>query len=128
MEKVVTRTAEIWKDKDDIFWVKLIPGMEIDMEDITDNLLVTRNITGGKPHLRVLDSRGSWKMTADAQKYFKQEDTPEKTIARAVLTTSLIDKIFKRFLLTLFKLEVPLKFFTSEEDAVKWLLNFKRNP
>lgn len=126
MEKIKTRTAELWKDENDIFWVRLLPNVEIDLEDITDNLLVTRNITGNKPCLKILDSRSNWKMTPDANVYFKKEDEPEKTIARAVLTSSHIDKLIKRFLLALYKPEVPLKFFTSEADAVKWLLNFKR--
>ncbi len=126
MERIKTRTAEIWKDENDIFWVKLLSDVEIDLEDITDNLLVTRNITGNKPFLKILDSRSNWKMTPEASGYFKKEDVPETTIARAVLTSSMVDKIIKRFLLALYKPEVPLKFFTSEEDAAKWLLNFKK--
>ena len=125
MERVKTRTAEIWKDENDIFWIKLLPDVEIDLEDIIDNVLVARNITGGKAVLKIVDSRSNWTMTNEAEIYFKKEDTPEKTIARAVLINSVMDKLIKRFLLALLKPEVPLKFFTSEAEAVKWLLSFK---
>lgn len=126
MEKIKTRTAEFWKDEQGIFRVVLLAIDEIDAEDITDNMLVTRNITKGEPHLKLLDSRAKWKMSPDAEAIFKREDTPEKTIARAVLVGSLADKWIKSFLLTLYKSSVPLKFFTSEEDALKWLLSFKK--
>lgn len=126
MEKVRTRTAEMWKDDKGIFWVRVLPVVEMDKEDIIDNMLVTRNITGNTPHLRVLDSRTKWKMTPDAEEIFKREDTPDRTIARAVLVNSIADKIIKSFLVRLYKPNVPLDFFTSEEEAVKWLLTFKK--
>lgn len=126
MEKIKTRTAEMWVDEQDIFWIKLLPETNIDTEDITDNMLVTRNLTNGAPSLKVLDSRANWKMTPEAETLYKREDTPERTIARAILTDSVIDKLFQGFLVKLFKPTVPLKFFTSEEEATKWLLTFKR--
>lgn len=125
-EKVITRTAELWVDDDAIFRVKLLPDVHIDAEDITDNLLVTRNLTGGKPFLRLLDARTRWNMTPEAEVIFKSEDVPSRTIARAVVTKSLADKLFKSFLITLFKPNVPLKFFLLEEEAVKWLLSFRK--
>lgn len=126
MEKVTTRTAEFWKDEHEIFWIKLVAVDEIDEEDITDNMLVARNLTQGVPHLKVLDSRVKWKMSPGAEAIFKREDSPERTIARAVLTSSVADKLVQHILLALFKPNVPLKFFTNEEDAVKWLLTFKK--
>jgi len=126
MERVKTRTAEFWKDEHGIFWIKLLPVVEIDAEDILDNLLVTRNLTGGEPHLKILDSRTKWKMTPEAETIFKKADTPDKTMARAVLTHSVTDKLIKGFLLALYKPSVPLKFFTSENEAIEWLLTFKK--
>ncbi len=126
MEKVKTRTAEFWKDEHGIFWIKLLQVDEIDAEDITDNMLVTRNLTQGAAHLKVLDSRVKWKMSPEAEAIFKREDSPEKTIARAVITSSIADRLLQSFLLTLYKPNVPLKFFTHEEEAVKWLLTFKK--
>ena len=115
----------MWLDKDGIFRTKILPVVEIDIEDITDNMLVTRTMTGNKPHLKMFDSRTNWKMTSEAQAYFKVEDKPERTIARAILVNSAADKLIKSFLLKLYKPSVPLKFFTSEAEAVTWLLGFK---
>ncbi|MGZ3943066.1 MAG: DUF7793 family protein [Bacteroidia bacterium] len=126
MDKVTTRTAVMWKDENSIFWVQLIADVEIDKEDVVDNLLVTRTITENKPHLKVLDSRSNWKMTKEAEEYFKREDSPEKTIARAVLVRSVADKLIRKFLITLYKPNVPINFFTSESEAVKWLLEHKK--
>ena len=126
MERVKTRTAEMWKDAGGIFWVRILPVVEIDEEDIVDNLLVMRNITGGTPHLKIVDARTKWKMTPAAESIFRQADTPEKTIARAVLTSSVADKLIQTVLAKLFKPSVPLRFFTNEEDAVRWLLSFSK--
>jgi hypothetical protein len=126
MEKVKTRTAEMWKDEHDIFWVRILPVVEIDWEDITDNMLVTRTITQNKPSLKLLDARTKWKITSAAQEYYKKEDVPERTIARAVLVASVADKLIQSFLTRLYRQEVPLRFFTSEEEAIKWLLSQKK--
>ncbi|HWY37083.1 MAG TPA: hypothetical protein VNY73_00895 [Bacteroidia bacterium] len=126
MEKVRTRTAEMWKDENGIFWVTILPGVKIDKEDIADNMLVTRNIIGNTPSLRIFDSRNNWEMTAEAEMYYKNEDTPEKTIARAVLVSSVADKMIKSFLTKLYKPSVPLNFFTNGNEAVKWLMGFKK--
>jgi N-methylhydantoinase A/oxoprolinase/acetone carboxylase beta subunit len=126
MEEIKTRTAVMWLDDNGIFWVKLNPEVLIDKEDMADNLLVTRNITGNKPRLKVLDSRAHWKMNEDAREYFKKEDTSEKSIARAILVKSVANKLIKSILVKLYKPDVPLKFFTSESEAVKWLLNYKK--
>ncbi len=126
MEKIKTRTAEIWKNEHEIFWVRLVNDAEIDIEDIADNLLVSRTVTGNKPVLKIFDSRNNWTMTPEAEIYFKKEDSPEKTIARAVLVNSISDKIIKSFLTRLYKPLVPLKFFTSEKEAVKWLLGINK--
>src|ERR1700751_398402 len=125
MEKVKTRTLEMWKDDHGIFWVKVKPVVEIDKEDIADNLLVTRNITNNIPHLRILDSRTNWKMTPEAQEYYKTEDIPERTIAKAILVNTTTGKLIKSFLVKLHNPNVPLRFFTSEAEAIKWLLEFK---
>jgi len=126
MEKIRTRTAEMWKDENGIFWATILPDVKIDKEDIADNLLVTRNLTGNVPCLRVFDSRNNWNMTEEAENHYKSEDIPEKTIARAVLVNSVADKIIKSFLVKLYKPTVPLKFFTTEAEAVNWLLTFKK--
>lgn len=126
MERVRTRTAEMWKDLNGIFWIKILPVVEIDAEDLADNLLVTRTITGGAAHLKILDARTKWKMTPAAEELFKREDRPEKTIARAVLTHSVADKLIQTFLSRLYKPNVPLRFFTNEEDAIGWLLSLKK--
>lgn len=126
MERVRTRTTEMWKDSNGIFWVRIFPVVEIDEEDIVDNLLVMRNITDGKPHLKIIDARTTWKITPSAESIFRQADTPEKTIARAVLTNSVADKLVQTVLAKLFKPGVPLRFFTNEDDATGWLLSFSK--
>lgn len=126
IEKVITRTAEFWLDDNGILCIKLLPVAIIDTEDVTDNMLVTRHLTGNRPALKLLDPRTKWKMTPEAEVIYKREDSPERTIAWAVLTDSVIDKLVQSFLVKLFKPSVPLKFFTNEADAVKWLLTFNR--
>lgn len=125
VERVKTRTAEIWKDQRGILWIVPMEGVLIDREDILDNFLVVRHLSAAKPVLKIIDSRGNWKLTPEAQDLFRKEDSPDKTIARAVLTKSRTERFIKSFLSRLYKPEVPLAFFTSEEEAAQWLLSQK---
>ena len=126
MEKVKTRTAEIWKDERDILWVKVLEGALIDREDAADNILVIRNLSENKPVLRMLDSRNNWGITPEGETYSQAAFKQSNTIAHAVIVSSLADKILKNFILQFNRPNVPLKAFTSEADALSWLLSLKK--
>ena len=126
MEKVKTRTADIWKDKNGIIWLKVSEGVEMDVEDAADNLLVIKNLSKSVPVLRILDSRNKWNISDEAKKYTETAFKHQNTIAYAVLVNSFTDKILRNFILKFNRPEMPLKTFTEESEAIAWLLSFKK--
>ena len=124
-KKIVTRTTEIFLDDSGILRITVLDGVTIDIDDTVDNLLVIKQLSGGKPRLKLVDMRVSWKIKKEAREFLLSEDMPERTIARAVLVKSLSNKLMLNFLIKLNKPQSPLKIFTSEEEAATWLDSFR---
>jgi hypothetical protein len=99
----------------------------VDEYDVVDFNLVLRHITGGKPALKLLDARASWNMDKKARERAKLENSPESTIARAVVVSNFIKARLFKFLHDLGKKNLPQEFFTDKEEAYAWLLNFKKD-
>jgi hypothetical protein len=124
MEKEKTRTCEIFIDELGILHVKILAGVIIDKEDAADNFVVVRNLTEGKPILKLVDARNPFIIKKDAQIFVEKENDPNTNIARAVLVNSFITKYLRAFFLRLEKPKVPVKIFTSEKKALEWLKTF----
>ncbi|MBI2723355.1 MAG: hypothetical protein HYX39_14370 [Bacteroidetes bacterium] len=127
MNKITTRTIEAHLDEAGILCVKIVEGAEIDLDDAVDNFLTIRQLRAGQRRLKLVDIRGCRKITKKAKAYSLKEDTPEKTIAKAVLVKSIIGKIINIFFMKRNKSKVPVKFFISEKKARKWLNSFVEN-
>lgn len=122
-----TRTATILKDENGIILIKMKNCGRIDEYDVVDYNLVLRHITQGKPALKLVDTRANWSMDRKAKERSKLENGAEHTLARAVVVSNFMKATLFRFLRELGKKGVPQEFFTSKEEAYKWLLNFKKD-
>jgi hypothetical protein len=126
VSRVETRTMMISKGENGIIRMEIKQGAEIDIDDAADNILVVKNLSEGAPSLKLVDSRVSWKITDEAKKYLEEDDDPKRTIARAVIHKTILEKWTTSFLSRLNRPETPIKFFTSEKEAVDWLVSFTR--
>ena len=106
--------------------ISILPDSVIDTEDALDNLLVIKNLSGGKKMLKLIDARGKWRMTSEAKKVSKKNVSPENTIARAYIIDSFLSKIMFNFFRTLGRSNHPEDFFNDEKEAIDWLLSFKK--
>lgn len=124
-QKQITRTAEVSIDSRGFLRFKIIEGSVIDEEDALDNLLVIKNITDNKKMLKLIDLRGSWKMTKKAREVSEKNVSPKNTIARAYIIDNLLTKLLFKFFKSFSSSACPQEFFTRETEAVEWLLNQK---
>ena len=120
-----TRTAEIGMDTRGFLSVKILPGSVIDEDDALDNFLVIKNISENQKQLKLIDLRGNWSMTIKAKEVSKKNSSAENTLARAFITDSFLTKLTAEFLESFSEPEVHQKFFTSENEAIEWLLTKK---
>lgn len=124
MEKKITRTCEIFVNKFGILHVKILAGVIIDKDDAADNFVVVRNLTKGKPILKLVDARNPFIIKKEAQMFVEKENDPSANIARAVLVNSFITKYLRAFFLSLEKPKIPVKIFVTEKAAIEWLKTF----
>ncbi len=122
MEK--TRTCEIFVDEFGILHVKMLGGVIIDLEDAADNFLVARHLTNAKPVLKLVDARKIFKIKKDARAFIEKENNSDKHIAKAILVGSFISRYLNQFFLNLQNPKFPVKIFTSEAEALKWLKSY----
>jgi hypothetical protein len=98
----------------------------VDVEDALDNMLVTKNLSGNKKTLKLVDLRGKWRITPEARKVTEKNVSEHSTIAAAYIVDSLITHITLRFLKAIGRIPgIPQEFFKSEKKAIEWLLQFK---
>jgi hypothetical protein len=121
-----TRIASILKDENGIVVITMKNCGRIDEYDVVDFNLVMRHVAQGKAVLKLLDARGNWTMDKKAKERARLENSPENTLARAVMVSNFIKATLFKFLHDLGKKGVPQEFFTDRDEAYKWLLEFKK--
>lgn len=126
MNKIVTRTATIFRDINGIVHIVMHNNVEVDLEDMIDNSLVIRSFRLNENDLRLIDSRGKWSMNTKAKKYFAARANKQNIGARAILTNNIMNKIWQSLLLKLKGTGVETKLFTDYDEAYNWLLDMKR--
>ena len=123
---LTTRTAKISLENEGYIKIQMLPDVIVDAEDALDNLLVIKNLSGGEKMLKLIDARGKWSMTSEARNVSKKNFLPETTIARAYVIDSFLTKLMLNFLMSFSEKKVPEEFFNHEEEAIIWLLSFKK--
>jgi hypothetical protein len=121
---IITRTCEISLDKFGILHVKILNGVVIDKEDAIDNFLVVRNLTRGRPVLKLIDARNKFEILQEAKEIVENENNTEKHITKAIIVSSEVEKKLRNFFLSLVNARFPVKIFTSEQKAIDWLRTF----
>lgn len=125
-QHLTTRTAKISLEKEGYIKIQMLPDIIVDAEDALDNMLVIKNLSAGKKMLKLIDARGKWSMTTEARKVSKKNFAPETTLARAYIIDSFLTKLTLNFLMSFSEKKVPEEFFNQEEEAIAWLLSFKK--
>jgi len=126
MEKIITRTAEIFKDDDSIIHIRILNGVRIDMEDAVDIFLVVRNLSQEERVVKLIDGRADWSLDITARKFIAGKVVQGKTIARAVVLKSSFKKAICNYFIRLHKIKSPTKVFTDYDVAISWLKQYKR--
>ncbi len=120
-----TRTAKISLEQG-YLKIVMLPNVVVDAEDALDNLLVIKNLSAGNKMLKLVDARGNWSMTPEARRVSTKHFSSETTLARAYIVDSFLTKMMLNFLRSFTEKKVPEEFFNHEEEAIAWLLSFKK--
>jgi hypothetical protein len=127
VKKITTRTADIFIDENNILQIIIHKDVTIDYEDAIDNALVIKSLTNNAPSLKLIDMRLNCSIDKKAEKFVKSNEVKYKTIARAIIKGSVLNRLVISFFVKINKPETPTRIFTDYNEAYKWLLSMK-NP
>jgi hypothetical protein len=102
----------------------IMEGSELMADEARDILRLHSKQIGGKKLRIVVDPGGVAFPTHEVRQTFSQPETVKLIKAVALLTTSGWTRMMANLSFAFKKPEIPVKFFTNEEDAVKWLQTF----
>ena len=126
MEKIVrTKINEKYVDSNGILRIKVIEGAHIDLVSLKEDGEVNLQLTGDRKTLALYDSRGFFTIEPEAREYLRSGIVDPTRIATAVLTDRLATKLLVNFFIRFNKPKTPMKMFTSEDEALDWLKNFR---
>jgi hypothetical protein len=94
---------------------------KVDEYDVIDLNLVLRHISNDQPVLKLFDARAKWSMDKKAKERAKLENNINKTKARAVVVSNIVQKGLMAFINSFSKFNYPQQIFTDKEEALNWL-------
>lgn len=65
-EATTTRTCSLWVDGP-FLRARFLPAARVELADAVENLEVSARLTGGEPHLAIIDLRGLHSQSAEAR-------------------------------------------------------------
>jgi hypothetical protein len=121
MKKVKTRTAEIYLDANSILHIIMLNDVVVDYEDAIDNFLVVKGFVKEKKCMKLIDIRGKCRFETKAKKFLDTKDVQGKTLARAIIINSNVEKLTLNFFSKFNTNKIPTRFFTEYEAGLTWL-------
>lgn len=122
-DKIALSCANVWLGDDGILQLRYHPGAEITIMEAKMVGEAIIHASKGSKHPLYADMRGLKSMSREARVYFASEELTKWTSAVAT-RDSLISKVIVEFYLKLNKPPYPMKYFSSEDKAIKWLKEF----
>jgi hypothetical protein len=127
MDKITTRINEKYLDEQGILHITVIEGAHIDLEALKDDHAASFTLTGHKKVLALYDGRAFFTITPEARNYVKSGILDQTRIATAAITNRLAVRILLNGFMKINKPKTPFRMFGTKEDAMKWLMTFKKN-
>ena len=121
---ISTRAGKVWLEDDGILRQEFNLNTELTLQDAQESITAFAKLSEGRPALVLVRMQGMKSATREARQYFEETVTPTSFIAVAGLTSSAVNRVIGSFFLRFNKPNSPLRLFTSETEALKWLKGF----
>jgi hypothetical protein len=83
-----------------------------------------KRVSGGQTYPALVFINNIKSVSKSARDYFASDEAANNIVASAFIVGSSVSKIMGNIFLTFNKPPVPLRLFTSEAEALKWLRNY----
>lgn len=126
LEHFETSVCHIYRRSDDVVKIEIKEDAEIDIAESREMFEIIKSLSKSRKDLLVLviTSKSS-SVTKEVREFSGTEEASEPTLAEAIVTTSLPQKIVVNFIIKFHKPKRFMKMFNDEEEAVRWLYSFK---
>lgn len=122
---LTTCIAKVEVDKNDIAYKKVLPDTHIDLESLKQSVKETLAFLGPEKRKMVYDLRSHFTITDDALNFVIDNVMGAHGIANAVLAKTIGVYLMADYAVNIKKIKSPLKVFTDEAAALKWLAKQK---
>ncbi|MCP4520848.1 MAG: hypothetical protein GY827_04010 [Cytophagales bacterium] len=111
--------------KDGILYATYINKTELDLVAAKEIVSSRLQFQQGKTYPTIVFGDNLLNASKEARDYFAQQGEDGMS-GIGVVVTSLITRVLVNFYLQVSKPNVPTKFFDTEEEALKWVVQFKK--
>ncbi len=121
IKEVQNRIEKIWLREDGIIQDFVLPTAEYTLEDAKQGLAAIDQVSNGKLHPILVDTRNIKTMERAA----REELAAVKGVtSAAILIDSALSRMIGNVLITFSKPVIPMRLFTSEAEAIEWLKGY----
>jgi hypothetical protein len=103
----------------------ILHNVTIEKEDVVDAITVLKQLAGGMPSSKLIDTRFNYSITKSAKKYWEESVTFSSSFAIAYIIKSDLRKRLMNLYLKFFSPKIKIMYFTNHTEAYNWL---KSNP
>jgi hypothetical protein len=103
----------------------ILHNVTIEKEDVVDAIAVLKQLAGGMPSSKLIDTRFNDSITSSAKKYWEDSITYSSSFAIAYVLKSVFRKRLANLYLKFLSPKVKIRYFTDHTEAYNWL---KGNP
>jgi hypothetical protein len=96
---------------------------KVELEDAVSATEFRKTITGNRAYPAYADLSGVKEVSREARSYFSKE-AGEDLKAIALIIRNPVTRMMANFFMKFNQPHYPIRFFTSDQDAVKWLKQF----
>jgi hypothetical protein len=119
---LVTRTCTLWPEAG-VMRARFHEGADVSLEDARENLAATARLTAGHRALALIDLRPVRTQSPEARALFAGPEAAKVSQAVALLIGSPLSRVLGNFYLRFNRPETPTRLFSSEAEALGWLVS-----
>ena len=120
---IKTRCSKLWLDEGGILHEYFSPRTDFTIQDAKQSMAVGLELSESTDFSWLVDMTNMKSITKEAREYFGEvENSHLKAVG--LVTNSPVSKVFGNFFLRFNKPAIPVRLFSSEPQALKWLEGF----
>jgi len=123
LKKITTRTAQLSFDGV-LLTCELLDEKDIDADDVQENNEAAMQLVNGQRFLSLVISAPYTSITHEGRREADRINDYSNTIAQAIVTKNLANRIMGNFLLRFHRPSCPCRLFNDKTSALEWLKTF----